>query len=231
MNEHLNRQFDVELDRIRTRVLQMGGLVEAQVRAALAAFDEGNVESMREIVRTDRQVNAYELVINEECTLLIAKRQPTARDLRLVVALSRLVTDLERIGDKATKIANKSRKLYQTGKIGLPYPVELRQCGQLAVEMLHDALDALARMDLETARRIIGADDALDRGFNALMRRLIAQMTDDPRTIGEALAIVWIAKAIERIGDHATNIAENIIYIGSGEDVRHAPNLAAPMEK
>ncbi len=230
MNEHINKQFDVELDHIRTRVLQMGGLVETQVLAALAATENGNLESMREIVRNDRQVDAYEVGIDEECTLLIARRQPTARDLRLVVAISRLVTDLERIGDKAAKIANKSRKLHRSDGAGIPRLAELQNVGRLAADMLHCALDALARLDLTTARRIIGLDNALDSGFNAIMRQLITYMMEDPRTISEALDIVWIAKAIERIGDHVTNIAENIVYIGSGEDIRHAANLITKTE-
>jgi len=230
MNEHLNKQFDVELDRIRTRVLRMGGLVETQVLAALDACGHGNLESMREIVRNDRQVDAFEIGIDEECTLLIARRQPTARDLRLVVAISRLVTDLERIGDKAAKIANKARKLHRAGGTGIPRLAELQHIGQLATDMLHNALDALARLDTATARRIIGADDTLDSGFNAIMRQLITYMMEDPRTIGQALDIVWIAKAIERIGDHVTNIAENIIYIASGEDIRHAANRLAHTE-
>ncbi len=231
MNEHLNKQFDVELDRIRTRVLRMGGLVESQVLAALDACGHGNLESMREIVRNDRQVDAFEIGIDEECTLLIARRQPTARDLRLVVAISRLVTDLERIGDKAAKIANKARKLHRAGGTGIPRLAELQHIGQLATDMLHNALDALARLDTATARRIIGADETLNRGFNAIMRQLITYMMEDPRTIGQALDIVWIAKAIERIGDHVTNIAENIIYIASGEDIRHVTNAIANKER
>ncbi|HOL64117.1 MAG TPA: phosphate signaling complex protein PhoU [Accumulibacter sp.] len=231
MNEHLNKQFDVELDRIRTRVLRMGGLVESQVLAALDACGHGNLKSMREIVRNDRQVDAFEIGIDEECTLLIARRQPTARDLRLVVAISRLVTDLERIGDKAAKIANKARKLHRAGGTGIPRLAELQHIGQLATDMLHNALDALARLDTATARQIIGADDTLDSGLNAIMRQLITYMMEDPRTIGQALDIVWIAKAIERIGDHVTNIAENIIYIASGEDIRHVTNVIANKER
>lgn len=229
MNEHINKQFDVELDRIRTRVLHMGGSVETQVLAALAATEDGNLESMREIVRNDRRVDAYEVGIDEECTPSIARRQPTARDLRLVAAISRLVTDRERIGDKAAKIANKSRQLHRSGGAGIPRLAELQDIGRLAADML------------PCARRFgtPGSDDGtadhrsrqcsrqrLQRHHAPTDYRHEGRSTHDRRGIG----IVWIAKAIERIGDHATHIAESIVYIGSGEDIRHAANLITKTE-
>ncbi len=221
MSDHLSKQFDLELEHIRTRILQMGGLVESQVQAAIAAFSSGNLELMQQVVERDREVDANEVGIDEECTLLIARRQPTARDLRLVMAVSRIVTDLERVGDKAAKIANMSRKLYAAGSQRIPRLSDIQHCGRLATDMLQGALDSLARMDVDTAREVIGADKAIDASFNAILRQLITYMMEDPRTISEALDIIWIAKAIERVGDHASNIAENVIYVVSGDDVRH----------
>ena len=142
MNTHLSKQFDLELENIRTRILQMGGLVERQVLAAIEAFGTGNIEEMQQVIRNDRKVDAYEVGIDEDCTLLIARRQPTARDLRLVMAISRIVTDLERSGDKAAKIANKSRKVYRAGARRIPRISDVEHCGQLATDMLHGALDA-----------------------------------------------------------------------------------------
>ncbi|WP_291987082.1 phosphate signaling complex protein PhoU [Candidatus Accumulibacter sp. ACC007] len=222
MSDHLSKQFDLELEHIRTRILQMGGLVENQVQAAIDAFSSGNLEAMQQVIDRDREVDANEVGIDEDCTLLIARRQPTARDLRLVMAVSRIVTDLERVGDKAAKIANMSRKLHQVGNQRIPRLSDIRHCGRLATDMLQSALDSLARMDIAAAQQVIGADKAIDAAFNAILRQLITYMMEDPRTISEALDIIWIAKAIERVGDHAANIAENVIYIVSGVDVRHS---------
>ncbi|EXI90722.1 MAG: Negative regulator of Pho regulon [Candidatus Accumulibacter regalis] len=222
MSDHLSKQFDLELEHIRTRLLQMGGLVENQVQAAIDAFSSGNLEAMQQVIDRDCEVDANEVGIDEDCTLLIARRQPTARDLRLVMAVSRIVTDLERVGDKAAKIANMSRKLHQGGNQRIPRLSDIRHCGRLATDMLQSALDSLARMDVAAARQVIGADKAIDAAFNAILRQLITYMMEDPRTISEALDIIWIAKAIERVGDHAANIAENVIYIVSGVDVRHS---------
>lgn len=222
MSDHLSKQFDLELEHIRTRILQMGGLVESQVQAAIDAFSNGNLEIVQQVIDRDADVDSDEVGIDEDCTLLIARRQPTARDLRLVMAVSRIVTDLERVGDKAAKIANKSRKLHLAGSQRIPRLSDIQHCGRLATDMLKSALDSLARMDVDAARQVIGADKAIDEAFNAILRQLITYMMEDPRTISEALDIIWIAKAIERVGDHAANIAENVIYIVSGVDVRHA---------
>lgn len=222
MSDHLSKQFDLELESIRTHILEMGGLVESQLGKAIDAFVTGNRDDMRRIIEDDAKVNQFELEIDAECTRLIAKRQPTAGDLRLVLAISRIVTDLERGGDKAVKIARMSKRLYEDHKGTVPRLADIRQTGQLAIHMLRRALDALARMDADAARELIGDDSKVDEAFNGIMRQLITHMMEDPRTIGEALDIVWIAKAIERVGDHATNIAENVVYIVSGQDIRHA---------
>jgi phosphate transport system protein len=221
MNDHLSKQFDLELENIRTSILQMGGLVEQQVSAAVDAFATGNLGAMQQVIETDREVDAMEVTIDENCTLLIARRQPTARDLRLVMAVARIVTDLERVGDKAAKIARMSQKLYETERHHFPPLSDIRHCGQLALKMLQNSLDSLARMDIETARQAIREDAAIDAGFNGVVRQLVTYMMEDPRTISEALDIIWIAKAIERVGDHASNIAESVVYIISGVDIRH----------
>ena len=221
MSDHLSKQFDLELEHIRTRILQMGGLVERQVLAAVDAFSTGNLEEMQQVIDSDSEVDAHEVGIDEDCTLLIARRQPTARDLRLIMAISRIVTDLERIGDKASKIANMSRKLHLAGGQRIPRLSDVYHSGRLATDMLQGALDSLARMDVDAARHVIGSDKAIDAAFNAILRQLITYMMEDPRTISEALDIIWIAKAIERVGDHAANIAENVVYVVSGIDIRH----------
>ncbi|SBT08667.1 Phosphate-specific transport system accessory protein PhoU homolog [Candidatus Accumulibacter aalborgensis] len=222
MSDHLSKQFDLELENIRTRILQMGGLVERQVLAAVDAFSTGNLEEMQQVIDNDSEVDAYEVGIDEDCTLLIARRQPTARDLRLIMAISRIVTDLERVGDKASKIANMSRKLHLAGGQRIPRLSDVYHSGRLATDMLQGALDSLARLDVDAARHVIGSDKAIDAAFNAILRQLITYMMEDPRTISEALDIIWIAKAIERVGDHAANIAENVVYVVSGTDIRHS---------
>lgn len=221
MSDHLSKQFDRDLEHIRTRILQMGDLVEGQLLAAIDTFHTGNIKEMQRVIDTDREVDTEEVGIDEDCTLLIARRQPTARDLRLVTAILRIVTDLERIGDKAAKIARMSQEVHQSCGQRIPRLPDLHRYGQLAGEMLRRALDSLARMNGEQARQVITADQELNAAFNAILRQLITCMMEDSRTISEVLDIVWIVKAIERVGDHATNIAEDVIYIVSGKDVRH----------
>ena len=222
MQEHLSRQFDLDLEAIRTHILEMGGLVENQLTRAIEAFATGNRDAMRKIISDDAAVNKLEIDIDAESARLIAKRQPTASDLRLVLAISRMVTDLERCGDKAVKIAKMSLKLYESQSAHIPPLADIRQCGQQAIAMLRRSLDALARTDADDARELITEDEKLDANFNGIMRQLITYMMEDPRNISEALDIIWIAKAIERVGDHAANIAENVVYIASGSDIRHS---------
>ncbi|QLH51260.1 MAG: phosphate signaling complex protein PhoU [Candidatus Accumulibacter cognatus] len=221
MSDHLSKQFDRELENISSRILQMGTLVERQVLAAIEAFSTGSAEASQRVIDGEREVDADEVGIDEDCTLLIARRQLAAGDLRLILAILRIVTDLERIGDKACEIASMSRVLRLAGAQHLPRLTDLDHCGRLATDMLRAALDSLAHRDVEAARRVIGSDAAVDTTFNAILRQLLTYMLEDPRTISEALDILWIAKAIERIGDHATNIAEDVIYVVSGIDIRH----------
>ncbi len=219
--EHLSRQYDSDLEDIRSRVLQMGGLVEAQIQSAIDCFTTGNYDLMAQVTDTDHRVNSYEVEIDGACAHVIARRQPAARDLRLIMAVSKIVTDLERIGDEAEKIARMARQIHERGRLQIPRSADVRQAGHLAVAMLRRVLDALARLDAAEAERIIAEDASIDDAFRGIVRQLVTYMMEDPRTISTALDIVWIAKAIERIGDHAKNIAEQVIYIVHGTDVRH----------
>ena len=220
--EHLSRQYDSDLEAIRSRVLQMGGLVEAQILTAIESFATGDVERMLQVSENDRRVNSCEIEIDDACAHVIAKRQPAAGDLRLIMAVSKIVTDLERTGDEAEKIARMARQIHERGGLQIPRASDVRHAGQLAVAMLRRVLDALARLDAAEAERIIAEDVTIDDAFRGIVRQLVTYLMEDPRTISTALDIVWIAKAIERIGDHAKNVAEQVIYIVHGTDVRHA---------
>ncbi len=220
-SEHLSKQFDSDLEDIRSRVLQMGGLVENQIRAAIECLATGNYDLMAQVTETDRRVNSYEVEIDDACAHVIARRQPAASDLRLIMAVSKIVTDLERTGDEAEKIARMAKSIYDRGRLQIPRSADVRHAGELAVGMLRRVLDALARLDAAEAERIIAEDVTIDGEFRGIVRQLVTYMMEDPRTISTALDIVWIAKAIERIGDHAKNIAEQVIYVVHGTDVRH----------
>ncbi|CAG0954673.1 Phosphate-specific transport system accessory protein PhoU [Burkholderiales bacterium] len=220
-SEHLSKQFDSDLEDIRSRVLQMGGLVENQIRAAIECLSTGNYDLMAQVTETDRRVNSYEVEIDDACAHVIARRQPAASDLRLIMAVSKIVTDLERTGDEAEKIARMAKNIYDRGRLQIPRSADVRHAGELAVAMLRRVLDALARLDATEAERIIGEDATIDGEFRGIVRQLVTYMMEDPRTISTALDIVWIAKAIERMGDHAKNVAEQVIYIVHGTDVRH----------
>jgi phosphate transport system protein len=227
MNEHtqhVNRAFDEELNRLRTYVLEMGGLVESQILAASSAYHTGEIDGVAEIVATDKKVNSFEQIIDDQCIQVIAKRQPAAFDLRLVMGVGKIVTDLERIGDEAKKVAKGARRLHEKGPVILPRDaVDVRHVASMAVTMLHQALDAFARLDTAAAVEVIKSDDQVDTGFKAIIRQLITFMMEDPRTISGAIDVIWIARAVERIGDHAKNIAEQVIYIAEGRDIRHPP--------
>jgi phosphate transport system protein len=221
-SEHLSHQFDADLEDIRTRVLQMGGFVEAQIVAAINAFSSGDNDLMARVIDGEHRVNNYEKEIDDACVHVVARRQPAASDLRLVMGISKVVTDLERIGDEAEKIARMTRQIYGRGSPAIPRFVDVRQTGNLAVALLRRVLDTLARLDADEAGKLIAEDRLIDTEFRAIVRQLITYMMEDPRTISTALDIVWIAKAIERVGDHAKNIAEQVIYIVRGTDVRHS---------
>jgi phosphate transport system protein len=220
-SQHLSSQFDEELGRLRTHVLQMGGLVETQVSAAIDAYTTGEVASVKAIVETDRKVNELEKAIDDDCAHVIAKRQPTASDLRLVLGISKIVTDLERAGDEAKKIAKGVRRIYENGHAPSQYGVGIRHLAEAAMAMVRQALDAFARLDTQQARDVIRADSDVDTEFKSIIRQLITHMMEDPRTITTSIDIITIARAIERIGDHAKNVSEQVIYVVEGRDIRH----------
>ena len=224
-SEHLSKQYDIDLEGLRSRVLAMGGLVESQIRAALDAFTTGDGELADRVIAGDRVVNGYEVSIDQDCAQVIARRQPTAGDLRTIMAISKTVTDLERVGDEAEKIARMAKAIHEASRVPSERLPRVRHVADIALGMLRQALDAFARLDAEEAAKVVRADVAIDDEFHAILRQLITFMMEDPRTISTALEIVWVAKAIERIGDHSKNMAENVIYIVKGTDVRHT-NLA-----
>ena len=223
MNEsqHLSSQFDEDLSRLRTHVLQMGGLVETQVSGAIDAYTTGDGASVKSIVESDRKVNELEKAIDDDCAHIIAKRQPAASDLRLVLGISKIVTDLERAGDEAKKIAKGVRRIYEAGHMPSQYGVGIRHLAEAALAMVRQALDAFARMDGERALAVIRADNDVDVEFKSIIRQLITHMMEDPRTITTSIEIISIARAIERIGDHAKNISEQVIFVVEGRDIRH----------
>jgi phosphate transport system protein len=220
-SEHISKQYDSELETLRSSVLQMGGLVESQIRSAIDAFSSGSRELVEQVIAAEARVDQHEVDIDNTCSHVIVKRQPAAGDLRLIMAIMRAVTDLERIGDEAEKIARMSRQIHERGKPQLMSSGAIRHAADIAIAMLREALDALARLDAGDAARVIRRDAAIDQEFQSILRQLITFMMEDPRTISTALEVVWIAKAVERIGDHAKNIAEDVIYIVKGTDIRH----------
>ena len=220
-NDHLSKQYDMDLDALRTKVLQMGGLVESQIRAAVEAYSSGNTADVEQIVENDKRVNGMEVAIDNECSHIIARRQPAASDLRLILGITKTVTDLERIGDEAEKIARMSKKIHERDRLNLPRFADVRHAANIALEMLRKTLDAFARLDANQAAQVIRDDAEIDSEFRSVLRELITYMMEDPRTISTVIDIIWIAKAIERIGDHAKNMAEYVIYIVKGTDVRH----------
>jgi phosphate transport system protein len=220
--DHISTQYDTELEEIRTRMLQMGGLVEQQFRQAVRAYAEGKTDLMLEVRTNEERVNALEVDMDERCTHVVARRQPAAGDLRLVMAVLKVVTDLERIGDEAAKIARIAQQMHERGIVHLNGFSDISVASNIALGMLKDALDAFARIDSVAAERIVRQDRQIDNEFRSLLRELITFMMEDPRTISTALDVIWIAKAIERIGDHAKNIAEYVIFVAEGTDVRHS---------
>ncbi|MFN9707520.1 MAG: phosphate signaling complex protein PhoU [Burkholderiales bacterium] len=222
--KHLSTQFDTELSGISTRVLEMGGLVELQVSQAVEALTQFSGEMASQVLAQEEVVNAMEVQIDRDLSSIIARRQPTARDLRLLIAVSKCIANLERVGDEAARIARTVQRLMSSGASALMrLPVNsLAYEAELAVAQLRKSLDAFARLDVDRAVEILKQDDQIDQEFDGLMRKLITFMMEDPRTISASIDLVFVAKAIERVGDHAKNLAESIIYVVKGADVRHA---------
>ena len=221
MPHHTLKQFDTELEEIRSRVLQMGGLVEEQITRALEALASGDPGVAREVMENDHRVNALEVAIDEECSTVIARRQPAAKDLRMVMTVVKTITDLERIGDEAAKIARMTQAIYESDRPTVPRTAEIQHVAEIALGMLRNALDAFARLDLTVAAKVVRQDEQVDKEFVGILRQLITFMMEDPRTISHAIEILFIAKAIERIGDHAKNMSEYVVYLVKGKDVRH----------
>ena len=220
MTEHTVKQYDEELDGIRTRVLQMGGYVEQQIVKAMEGLLDGDIAIIERVIENDQRVNAQQVELDEACTQIIARRQPAANDLRTIMSVARVVTDLERIGDEAKKIAKVARALLQAEMSGPPR-VQMKHLGTRAVEQLRKALDGLARLDMDAAAEVVKDDHEIDAEFKSVLRQLITFMMEDPRTISRGIDVVFAAKALERVGDHAKNIAEHTIFLVNGRDVRH----------
>src|SRR5262245_44822032 len=210
MAEHTSKQFDAELERVRSRVLQMGGMVEEQITRAMESLISGNMELIDKVIGEDHRVNAIEVELDEDCSHIIARRQPAAGDLRLLVAVIKTITDLERIGDEAQKIARMAKLIHTADRQHMPR-LDLSHVADRATAMLRQSLDAFARLDVSEAMRVVKQDQAVDDEFRAIMRQLITFMMEDPRTITRSLEILFIAKAVERIGDHAKNMAEYVV--------------------
>jgi len=221
MPEHTLKQFDAELEAVRASVLQMGGLVEEQIVRAMEALSSGNTEIAARVVDDDHRVNGLEVAIDEECSTIIARRQPAAVDLRMLMMVVKTITDLERIGDEAAKIARMTQLIYDSDRPFVPRTNDIRHMADIALGMLRNALDAFARLDLAVSARVVRQDDRVDDAFRGVLRQLITFMMEDPRTISNAIEILFIAKAIERIGDHAKNMSEYVVYMVKGKDVRH----------
>ena len=220
IGHHISHQFDEELESLRSKVLNMGGLVEKQVENALVALTRSDSSLAEDVATSDYKINSMEVAIDEECTQIIARRQPAASDLRLVVTMIKTITDLERIGDEAEKIGRHAVKLATVERTP-HYFSEIKHLGEQVRKMLHDCLDAFARMDVDNALKIAQGDREINNEYDALTRQLITHMMEDHRAIKRSLRVMWCARSLERIGDHAKNICEYVIFTVAGKDIRH----------
>jgi len=218
---HISRQFDQELDDVRARVLKMGGLVEEQLNKTLIALRDGRAEAVSDVAETDNKVNALEMEIDEECTQILARRHPAAGDLRLIIATTKSVRDLERIGDEAERVATMVAHALDND-IKAKYYKGLLSLGKHVKELLHSTLDTYARMETRSAVKNIRLDSAIDEEYGKVIIKLVDRMKSNPDNISDALDVMWAARSLERIGDHCINICENVIYLVEGEDVRHS---------
>ena len=220
-NQHISGQFNADLEAIRNHMMSMGGLVERQVNHAVQAICSGDTQLADDVIRREDDVDKAEVAIDNECTQILVRRQPAASDLRMVLAVSRVVRDLERIGDEASKIAIHTLEV-KDSKNPQFCQQAIRYMGEEVVKMISGALEAFARHDVEGAIEVVRTDKLVDKQYASALRELITYMMEDPRSIGQAINILWILRAIERIGDHARNISEQVIYLVSGTDVRHS---------
>ena len=219
--KHLSTQFDSELNGVSSKVMEMGGLVEEQIRLAIQSLSTFSLDVANQVTDAENRVNTMEVDIDRDLSSIIARRQPTARDLRLLIAISKTTANLERAGDEADKIARMVKSILHSGSARALPSADLRLAADLASNQLRKALDSFARLDTTMAVGILKEDDIIDKEFDGFVRKLITYMMEDPRTISASLDLLFVAKAIERIGDHAKNIAEVVIYIVKGADVRH----------
>ena len=219
INKHISAQFNEELEQIRNDVLKMGGLVEQQLTNALNAVNNSDQELARRVLETDYLVNRMEVQIDEACTRIIAKRQPAASDLRLVLAIIKTITDLERIGDEAERIANVALESFN--KAQQEFLVSMDSMGRKVTTMLNEVLDSFARMDVEAAFKVHKSDKKIDKEYEAITRQLMTYMMEDPRSIPKVMDVFWSVRSLERIGDRCKNVAEYVIYFVKGKDVRH----------
>ncbi len=221
LDQHISHQFNKELEDIRNKVLTMGGLVEQQVTNGLTALLEADIDLATLVAERDFEINKLEVEIDEDCTQVLAKRQPAASDLRLIVTVIKVITDLERIGDEAEKLGRFSRDLSDMPDQSPSYRKELRHLGELVKSMLQDSLDAFARMDVDAALAIAQRDEDVNREYGNLERLLSTHLVEDPRQVSKLFKITWCARALERIGDHSVNICEYVVYLVKGRDIRH----------
>jgi len=223
MNEHTHKQFDAEMEQIRTGVLAMGGLVETQLSRAIGLLDDEDAPAtVDQVGAAEQQINQMQMTIDQQCSQIIAKRQPAAIDLRMILTITKIVNDLERVGDEAKKVAYKAGETHGSDRLTSVRHFDVVRAARSAQEMLQASLDAFARLDPVAAAAVIRRDVEIDAAFGAILRQLISYMMEDPRTISAAIEIVFIAKSIERVGDHAKNIAEAVVQVVKGKDVRHA---------
>jgi phosphate transport system protein len=220
LSHHISRRFNEDLEKLRTHVLAMGGLVENLLGKAITSLVDGDSSLGESLAADDLKVNGMEIAIDEECSRILATRAPTAGDLRLIVAILKTITDLERIGDEGEKIGNIASRLAAMERPENKYR-EVKHMGRLVAEMVHDALDAFARMDSQAAIRVARRDRMVDEEYEAIQRQCITFMMEDPRSIRRALDVAWMVRSLERVGDHAKNICEYVIFMVHGKDVRH----------
>ena len=228
MNVHISRQFHQELELIRSQLLEMGGLVEQQMQHAMQALLQADSGLAQQVRKQDKQVNQLQLQLDELCTQVLARRQPAASDLRLVLAVIRATADLERMGDEASKIARASLSLTEANlPMEAPLEGDLEQLGQQVRQMLNKVLNAFARFDVQRAREVIAADDQVDQLYRRLCQEWLKQMQEQPTQLSKMMEMMWVLRSLERLGDHASNLAEMLIYLVEGQDVRYRPTPAS----
>jgi|TARA_B110000971_G_scaffold184531_1_gene192338 phosphate transport system protein len=220
--QHIYTQYDTDLEAIRAKVLEMGGIVEEQLTDSVSSLINADAKLANSVIKKDERVNALESEIDEDCSLIIAKRSPTARDLRNVLMMLRIITDLERIGDEASKIAKATHRIYEKDRMSKPQTKEIQSIYEKLQYMLRTALNSFARLDVNETVAVLESDKEVDGEYRAYMRQLLTYMLEDPRTISLSLELMFVAKSLERIGDHAKNVSQNVIYTVKGKDVRHS---------